>query len=404
MYSIVSGIIFAITFIYPEISIITMGSFLIPLNSIKIKSPEGFVWGLIVFTSYWWWLAVLLMQQKAGVMGWMFYIILILWCSILSSIWIYFFKKYPINSTMIFFLVITQYCLIFAGLMEGMPFCNPLVFLAEYPILLIPLPWIGDIGMLLILFGIQIWIGQKKNIKMLISYFGMLLFSQCLLFSLKEDYLYTLKDAIIIIPWWYKKGDAMFCGYRLSHDICKAVSKDSSSKIILTPESTFCFDIEEYKSFIPIWCESANNIPILLAGHCFKKNIAHNGIFLLHNNKVVYSYFKQHKMPLIEKSLWFEKIISLPLLTKEIVLQGRHEENQKDLLVINNQNYQIFMCSEFFFESKKVVGHPILLLWNDTWLCCDYAKKLAVLFIKYFERKYNVHVYHVATSGLRNIT
>jgi apolipoprotein N-acyltransferase len=300
--------------------------------------------------------------------------------------------------------------MIIIGSYEGMPFMNPLVLLADHPIILWPLPWIGDIGMFIILFGIQLWVAtaiKNKNIRQCVVYFFILIALQIASFCFQQDTSKRMPGVSIIIPWWYQKGDGMFCGYRLSHDISKEVhNKKLLPKIILTPESTFCFNLEEYKNFIPIWCESANNVPIFLAGHSYKNDITHNCVFLLHNNKIVYQYFKQHSMPFLERSLWFEKILWSPILSSELIadnIDGIDKNNKEDRIQIENQFYQLFLCSEFFFETKRVSGQPILLLWNDTWLCCDYAKKLAELFMKYFEKKYTVPVYHLATSGLTNI-
>ncbi len=413
MHSIVSSIIFSLALLWPEFSIVTMGSFLIPLCFKKQKIWDGLLWGTIVFLTYWFWLLILFKKYCVGIIGYIFYVAFIAWCATLSSIWLYFFDKAPVAATTIFFWFITKFSMIITGSFEGMPLINPLVLLADYPMILSPLPWIGDIGMFLILFGIQSWAAieiKNKNIKRFLGYCLILLSLQLISFYFQEDTSKRMPGVSIIIPWWYQKGDGMFCGYRLSHDICKEIhSKNLLPKIILTPESTFSFDLDEYKNFIPIWCESANNVPILLAGHYYKNKMTHNCIFLLHNNKILYQYFKQHRVPFLERSLWFEKLLWSPILSSELILNTQDEDgidtkNKEDRIQIENQYYQLFLCSEFFFEAKQVLGQPILLLWNDTWLCCDYAKKLAQLFMKYFEKKYRVDVYHLATSGVTNIS
>jgi hypothetical protein len=408
MISILSATLFAISLLIPQLSIIAMTSFLIPLFFKKQKIKDGLFWGIIVFSTYWWWLLVLLENNNdpsKKIIGLIFFILLILWCSILSSTWFYFFNKYPITSTTSFFLLITQYSMIIIGTVEGMPLFSPLVMLAQYPRLLIFLPWTGDIGMLLILFGIQSWVANQiknKNKLGVAIYFLSIVFLQYIACYTKQEIVREIPQASVVVPWWYKKGDGMFCGYRLSHDLCSVASKQTS-KIIITPESTFCFDLEQYQEFIPIWCESANDIPILLAAHCFKNNRTHNCIVLLHNNAIQLRYFKQHSMPLVEKNVWFERLLPSPILSKELIPNTQEKHSSNDLIQIGDQRYQLFICSELFFETKKVSGYPVLLLWNDTWLGCAYAKKLALLFINYFEKKYRVVVYHVATTGLTNI-
>ena len=346
MLSVISAIIFSLTLVLPELSIFGMFTFLIPLFLKQQKITNAVWWGIITFTTYWWWLVFLFSDYKVGIFGWAVFFLLIAWYVLLSLIWFYFLNEHPLLTKKIsysYFIFIIALQIVALGL---------------------PAPL------------------EKKD----------------------------LKDVTVIIPWWHKKGDAMFCGYRLSHDICAAVQK-KESKIIITPESTFCYNLAEHKDFIPIWCDSAENIPMLLGAHCFKESSTHNGIFVLHNNEIVSHYFKKHQMPLVEKSIWLERIFNKAVLSHELInfsIKNKDGsqirfDHDNDLIKINGQIYQIFICSEFFFEIKEALGYPILLLWNDTWLSSRYAQRLALLFIDYFQKKYTVDVYHIATSGLSNI-
>ncbi len=161
--------------------------------------------------------------------------------------------------------------------------------------------------------------------------------------------------------------------------------------------------MKEFQNFISIWSDSANDIPILLGTHCFRRDFPHNAIILLHNNKIMQIYFKQHKVPFAERTVILERILGYPILSFDWIADDEKKIMQNDLICISGKIYQIFICSEFFFEIKKVWGYPVLLLWNDNWLSCDYIKKMALIFIKYFENKYKVNVYHLATSGATNI-
>lgn len=400
LYVLLSSLLFSITFFVPALSLFTMTTFLIPLYKRQYTQLflQGFIWGLIVFGSYWYWIIILFKNQSLYYTGIILWSVATIWCSLFSLLWIYLFNRSPIISTVIFFILVTKVILFPLGNLEGIPCINPLVLLSEYPFMLQPLYYLQDIGMLAIIFGIQNWVA-KKNYQIFLLYCIAISAMGLLGLTLEKNKTKQINGAALITPWWYgqKKG-AMFEGYRLAHDLCELSCK-KDIKIIITPESTFCFDIQEYENFIPLWCESANNIPILLGTHLFLNGFPHNAIVLLHNDKIVYSYFKQHDMPFMERNVWIELFLSKPILSQEFIPCKDKIMLQNDLLCMAGKIYQLFICSEFFFEVKKVWGYPVLFLWNDFWLSCDYMKNLSTLFIRYFEKKYYVDVYYLATNG-----
>lgn len=403
-YVLISAILFAINFYLPKLSLITIPTFLIPIYKNKKRNNflDGFIWGSIVFGSYWIWILVLFEKLISFKIALLFWILIVTWCSLFSSLWIYSFKKIPIVSTILFFSCIKYGILILLGNFEGIPFLDPLLFFATYAYLLNILYYVPEFILLLILFIVQIYIAQQKT-KYVYLYIICFFILNFILLHQKENNIKNILPVATITPWWYgqNKG-AMFEGYRLAHELTK-VSITHKPNIIVTPESTFCFDLEEYKNFIPIWCESSNNTPILLGTHILQKSYPHNATVFLHNNKISYVYLKKHAMPFMEKTIWIERIFQKTILSKEFIPQCENVSCQNDLLYISGKIYQIFLCSEFFFQTKKIWGYPILLLWNDTWLSCDYMKHLADLYLLSCQKKHNITIYHLATSGKNNI-
>lgn len=403
LYVVISAMLFGVTFFIPELSIVTMTIFLIPLHKRQNNSLwlQGLFWGLIVFGSFWYWIVILFKNQSLIYIGILLWLLATLWCCLLCITWLYFFKKHPTISTTALFLFLIKGVMLPLGILEGMPFLNPFVLLSKYSLLIKPLYYISDAGMFLILFGVQNWIAlQKKGIQGI--YFALIsIIIVLLVLGRDKDQNYTIDGAITIIPWWYnqKKG-AMFDGYRLAHDL--SIRNTYSTKIIITPESTFCFDIHGYPEFIKIWCESAENTPIILGTHITLGQNTHNAIVVLHNNKIEHCYLKQHAMPFIERNVWFERICAKPLLLSDLMSHPKNIPMHNDLIYISGKIYQIFLCSELFTESKKVWGYPVLFLWNDYWLSANYMKRLAKLFINYFENKYHVDIYYISTSGESN--
>lgn len=379
--------------------------FLMPLLYIqkKVAWYHGFLWGIVVFGIHFAWMFELIITRGTS-FWWIFaWVLLLGWYAMLSSLWFVLFKKSPIISTIIFFTIINFYSLCIVAMNCAYPLCNPLLYLPEQCWYF--LPWIGEIGLLFCMVALQVWIFKfpikcswSDSIKIWICSF-------IFLFGLSRPALVPADNhtMIGIHPWWYGCDDAMYAGYRMAHDLCVAAQKNAKASCIVLPESCFCWDIMQYSDFITIWSQSCNNIPLLFGGHCKQAGSMVNAAFLVHDDCIVYQYHKQHYMPCVEQSLWIEKLCNRSILTKEIMNNVFVNSNQDDTVKIDGVTYQLFICSEFFCQAKKVKGLPILLLWNDAWLCNNFTKRLAYRYILYCQYAYRVPILHVSTLGHSNI-
>lgn len=406
IHAILSAFLYVFGSFFPVSSLLTMTTFFIPLcllDTCKIKVRDSLMWGIIVFVAHWWWLLVLLHTKCISGWSYLLWTMLVIWCICLSSIWFYCLRYTRLWSTVVFFVVMSHYSMFLGGVIEGSPLFNPLVPLAYFPWTLHCLYWFSDIGMLVVLFAMQIalvdlW--RYKTVQSACTLVGCMMIMACGYWtvSYQKEIQHTF---VTVCPWWYGEGNPMFTGYRMSHDICTTMQKNKNASMIIMPESTFCGDVKEYKNFVPIWCDSAEDVPILFGAHLAESGFAHNAILLLHNNIFLFCYRKQHFMPLIERSIWIERFLGQSLMSSTLLYPPITQD--QDLLKIDGIMFQIFICSEFFFEAKPVKGYPIMLLWNESWLQLDYAKQLAVFFINYFEKKYRVPILHMSTQGHSNI-
>ena len=405
LFIMLSAALYLFGMMFPAFCLVGMMTFLIPLLLLpRVFWWHGYMWGTITFGVHTSWILILMHQKALGMQGYFFWMLLVTWFSCLSALWFYFFNQYPIISTVLFFIFMTNYSLIIGGVLDGYPLCNPMVALAEYPPLLYSLYWLRDIGYLWVLCGFQIAVvtvyQAPTKLSLICILLSLVIFLSGFILQKKDTDVHEVKIGVVC-PWWYNSKDPMFVGYRMAHDLSTIAQKHQNLDAIILPESSFCWNLYEYDLFFSIWSESVGEASIILGSHCLQGAITHNCAFLLHNRVLAAKYFKQHKMPLVERSLYVEQWIGSLLMSHQGESEGVLPSNS-DEWVIGNCTYQIFICSELFFESKKVKGLPILLLWNDTWLCFDRMRYVARLFIRYFEQKYRVRVYHVSTLGHHN--
>lgn len=297
------------------------------------------------------------------------------------------------------------------GVLEGYPLINPLLCLAMIPESLWITQWIGEVATfgLIVVFCILLSYALvfKRISYGLLALFCLLpFFAGVLVYEKKE----TSKDGMAYVqPWWHGCKSPMFAGYRMIHDLCEIRSHNCNLRTIIMPESTFCFDVDEYKHFIPLWCNDMDGITILFGGHrridkdC---DVFINSVFVLRNGLTQQIYDKQHYMPFIERVSYVFTLLGLGSLfikSEYAKLQGNWFCHNNDCICLNGQMYQIFICSELFFHAKHIKKYPILLLWNDSWLSFNWVKSLALLYIDYVSVVYDIAILHASTQGRTNI-
>ena len=342
----------AFLFIYGQLgwsySVICAFIWIVPLIVYSLRNTllfkQGFLWGLIVFSFHLSWLFVMFVNHGAGWLGIFIWIFAVIWFATFCGLWFFGIRYSWIVSTILFFLFLTRWSLLPCGRLEGYPLINPM------------LSWV-------IFF-------PKK----------------------------TMHDSgmICIQPWWFGHSNPMFVGYRMVESICKSLRKYPQAHTIILPESTFCFDLHEYEDFCPIWSDGCEKVTLLFGSHRKSGQGYLNFICMVRDGKIVKMYDKQHFMPFIEDVPW-----GLDLFA---------QKNKKavaiyddDIVILGEQKYQLFVCSELFFETKPTKGLPVLMLWNDAWLQFKWTKRLALRYIDYFAWKNQVPILHVSTLGITNI-
>ncbi len=305
---------------------------------------QGFFWGLIVFSFHLSWILVTLWHHGAGWMCIVLWILTVLWFSASSGIWMYATRYSWIFSTILFFLFLIKLSLLVWGRCEGYPLLNPLLPFSDF---------------------------FKRDIRL-------------------ED-----EKVIFIQPWWYGHKNPMFVGYRIADSIGECTKNNSCVRTIIMPESTFCFDLHEFLDFVKIWSYDYEKVLILLGTHRKLNDGYLNSIVVICDGKIIQIYDKNHFMPFVESAPW-----GLNLFGQK---NSKVTTEFNDIVMIGEKKYQIFICSELFFESKSVKGLPILMLWNDTWLKFGWVKKLAIRYIDYFACKHQVPIFHASTLGMTNI-
>ena len=425
LFTLLSAVMYVLPFFYPQLSF-ALFFFLVPIMYQsyfqRMTAFHGLVWGFVVFTSHTSWFSGLLFFTSTHPLRITVILLTISWFLLSSMIWFFSTEKLRqlfsnkviglivswFITTTLYFLYIIKGSLFVCGQVEGYTFFNPFIPLAYYPYLLWPLNCFGFLMCLIVLIAIQLFLALglvSKKVYLLVPAFA---FAALIIGSVRYEPKQALmkqalmKDACFVQPWWHKSKDPIFAGYRMIHDVSKALHENNDIKTVILPESSFPWDITNYSYLLEALCDNPELL-VIFGGQRKVNNTYTNSCIVVSDSNIVFAYDKMHLMPLVEredflcKRLWIKNLFSDEYFSYPV-------QQQNDLIGINGQQYQIFLCSELYFEAKPVKGVPILFLGNDDWFYCDYAKKLSELFIAYFEICYGVPVLYCTTGGYSNIT
>ncbi|MCX5924551.1 MAG: hypothetical protein NTZ68_03955 [Candidatus Dependentiae bacterium] len=411
-YIFLSVFLFLIPFFIPALSIPCSFVFLIPLILKSQKAPltffDGFAWGMMAFGVHGVWFLAMIATKPVGASAIVLWIGTIGWLSLFSGLWLKLVRFSWLRSTVLFFFFIINFCMFPLGALDGYPFFSPLIPLCYYPQFLWCLKYIGSIGALSCLILFQTSLAQTRLAQTSLIQKKILRSALCLTPFLIGPFFYQEKviptpHMQYIKPWWYGHHNPMFAGYRMVHDIGEVIMARPQTVCILMPESTFCWDVLDYQNFVPLWSDPDCQATIMFGGHRCVSGETFNSFIVLRGGKITYCYDKQHLMPFIER---IPKVCSFFGCGEIFIEAGSAcgcSVDSHDTIDICGQTYQVFICSELFFEAKPVKGYPIILICNESWFCCQYMKDLAVLYIKYFEIKHDVKVLYASTQGRTNV-
>ncbi len=338
------------------------------------------------------------------------------WFSIFSGIWFWCIDKAStlislkkdawfitiwLFVTILYIWFLVKGSLFICGVCEGYSFFNPFIPLAHYKELVWCLYYVGVIGGLifLILFQIFIVLGFVQRSHYLL-YAIVCLIPFILGYAFYKPLTPSLSYTCFIKPWWYKSKDPIFVGYRMVHAVTQAMHNDSKLQTIIMPESAFGGDLHQYEEFVPMLTEYSSNVNIVFGGQRKIWGEMRNSCFMICDGNIKFVYDKIHLMPLVERIPTLCKIFKFQTLlnpTGEVFSYPR--EDLSDVLLLQGKPFQLFLCSELYFEAKQIKGMPILFLANDYWFYLAYVKRLSYLFLDYISLYYQVPIMYCTVEG-----
>jgi apolipoprotein N-acyltransferase len=384
-FSIISAIMFNLAFFCPAPFGWLILFFLFPLGIIYSKSfYQGFFWGIMVFAPHFIWLLVILITKAHIVwfLAGMIYILIVIYFSLTSGLWLLgthlcirycevFYGRYisynycpsiwwvhgPIFclGTIAYYWFIEHWSLIILGRVEGYPFLNPLIPLADNHVVL--------------------WLVAKFGFVVRWMTLGSFIIQPLAFDDIRLKYMRPL-DGV--------QNNAVAFGQQVYHTLNKMnLCPIDCPHLIVTPESFYPFALNKHLEQIVLWSSVIPDNVGLVVGtqiNYGKKN--YQSAYFLINGLIKQYYVKHHCVPFVEKIpkfwQWVTPLRSFFLKDADEFSKGRQQLSD-GVFEINNDIHLIpQICSEFFFKlspeeiwftckERPTKKYGVLLLINDSW-------------------------------------
>lgn len=203
------------------------------------------------------------------------------------------------------------------------------------------------------------------------------------------------ENILILCPHGLKEG-----GRIRAHQIATCLARELVNRrghcLALLPESTFPYNLEEYKEFLPAWCDCHDNIDIIIGSHKQEGGKIFNCVYHIHNGEIKQVYKKKHLMPFFEcipATLSKFGLGTVFVEKDKAFSRPGINDNNSDIFLIDGKRHQVFICSELYQQAKPVAQDAtVLFVANSSWFMMNYAKSLALLHARLFSFLNNVEM------------
>jgi hypothetical protein len=329
-----SALLFNLAFFFPYQAGFLILFFWIPLVRIGPSFKAGFYWGLIALGAHFTWLLQVLLQHShaAGLVCVGLYGFLVGYGALIVGVLFGLVGGWALP---LYFLYLQYLFLWPLGLGEGYPFLNPLIPLA----LMVGLSEGGQI---------------PKNI------------------AYVAPVVNKIKNAHA--PWRHNPWGV---GQKIFHQLYKVAAQHPQATVFVTPESMFCFPLNDYPELISLWTSALPTNTQLLMGSIYQKgDCSWQAVFWLHGRLIINLYVKKTVVPLVETIPKYLKGIKMFLnlfLQEDKGFSCHVPADAVGAFEFENRCWLPQLCSEFFMSTVKIDRDQtselplICLMINDSW-------------------------------------
>lgn len=422
LFLVVSAMLLNLALMMPDFFFAVSFIFLIPIfylvqGNSRLGFVHGFFWGILFFLVHFVEFFLLVYQQASGTFRPVFPLLLVIYCALYAGLWFklaysceyrlpQFRSLWWIVSTAFYFFFMTEFLFWIFGSLSGYCFINPLVPLAIHPFLLGMLANVTFLPLFTCIV-ISSWLLAKYGIKgrSADGVLGMLMLAPFIGgYWVPKSHQKTIDAKLIAYAVCDEMDNPLECAQNITKNIQKALEEKPSAIMIIMPESTFPFCLNNYPEFIEMWSLNAldNEQELLIGSHSAEQDSFLNSFFVVRDSRIMHRYVKNTYMFFTE---YIPPLWNLFPFFKTLFLRNKKEftpNNKKDdrlFLLAGGYTFEPCICSDLFLTRKKFNSpYPLLCIASDNRFQCKYFKRLMALFARYAALEMDKEIIYVTQS------
>lgn len=371
---------------------ITVFCWLTPYYKKRISLSDSIAAGSVWFLFHSSWVVTLLVSYGHDVLASIFMVTGLLYTNSIFYLWhqllsyrdgqgcIGLIAWYGSTILFLYFLTYGYFCCL--GLAQGYIFADPMISLMYHPTLACRCIKYGQVaGWTIMLLGnllvAKLW-HYSRCLCMLVVLLWVGLWHMS--YTVHDD---QYADSVACACMTYDSEQTPFtASLTISDEIVRLYKKNKNIQAYVFPESSFCYDIATHQQCIDSWTDILGDAPLIMGTYHRCNQGLCNSVVVIQHGAIVQRYCKQHAMMCVESNLGLLRYFGQQNLFGTICsdCDGMHTH---DVVTINGVSYQMFICSELFFQTKQTKGLPIMMLWNRYWFMLEWTKTIADLTVKY---------------------
>jgi len=369
----VSALLFSSSFVFPHYINFFVFLFLIPLFYLVVSNrnlsfKEGLWWGSLSFAVHYYAILPLIIEHAQGKLRFFAWFLLLIYFALHAGFWFLcsnwltsYFKKRSIViwsvTSLLYFYWMDQHLFWIFDVKCGTPFSSPLLPLAAHGQWLYCLPFIGRYILVLIIILASSawaqWLVRRKTVYLLMGILLWIPFIVGWFFNWQEG-TNELDEISFLIP---PKATAYM--YDLAQEIMQQLQtvKDiqPNVKLIIAPESTFPFCLNDEKKFLVMWHENAlDDTHLFIGSHRREDSKIYNCLYWIYKGRIMFTYDKKHLMPftemipkLMQPFVWLHSIFS------NNTIFSRAQTVHNNEFCVGSKTFCPMICADLFFYDTK---------------------------------------------------
>lgn len=412
----VSALLQAAAFIFPQYLYWISFFALIPLfiQPVPMKAMKsGFVWGIVFFAVGFLGLLPFLYSFGHGVLRYVPYLILVAYFSTLSGCW-FVCAQYLSNlfhhtiawalATILYAGFLYYVALLPLGQFHGIPLFNPLVPLAECPVLVYAASYIGVMGLTMVLIGLQACIAYGIVSRTYPIVLGIFIVPFVVGFFVPSTSVPTLTNVGYLKPTGGNHSFPCDVAGDVAQRMKELCKRYPQVKFIVLPEGAFRFPLHKVPAAVELLAQESGDIELIFGSHRTWQGNYYNCMYRLYKGILQHLYDKELCVPFAEyvPAPWAR----MPFLS-QLFLDGYKSltPSSKRAEVCSCAHLKMIpqICYDLYFRPFEPGGQaaldiPILLLTNDGWYPV-YLQHLLFLLARLRAIAWGRDIWYIAHTG-----